>query len=178
MVRINKKTFTIKNNGFNFNIENKTKIEKGFYIELDINQGEQIINENISNSEFVILDVRTKAEFEEGHLFNATQLDFKKLDIFIEELEKLDKEKTYFVYCRTDRRSRAAVEYMHNLGFKNIYVMLGGYTKWVEAKKDKVEGNKHKNKFVFNVKNLKELYNNNENINLDISLVTEQDFDN
>ena len=51
------------------------------------------------DKDFVVLDVRTPGEFAEGHLENAINLDYYS-DTFKEDLKKLDKSKTYLVYCR------------------------------------------------------------------------------
>ncbi len=45
---------------------------------------------------------------------------------FKDEISKLDKEKKYFVYCKTGIRSRSAVSYMVNSGFKNVCDLEGG----------------------------------------------------
>jgi len=73
----------------------------------------------------VILDVRTQREFDYGHLENAIVIDIY-LRNFREEINKLDKEKTYYVYCKTGIRSRSAVNYMLQMGFKNVCNLDGG----------------------------------------------------
>ncbi len=89
----------------------------------------KMIAENKSSGDFVLLDVRTPAEFKEGHLENATQLDFHAGD-FATQLSKLDKKKTFLVYCRSGNRSGKAVNMMKTSGFAKVYDMLGGITKW------------------------------------------------
>ena len=73
----------------------------------------------------VILDVRTEREYAYGHLENAIVIDIYSRD-FKEKISKLDKEKTYFVYCKTGIRSRSAVNYMINNGFKKVCDLEGG----------------------------------------------------
>jgi rhodanese-related sulfurtransferase len=80
----------------------------------------------------VVLDVRTPEEFAEGHLANAINIDFQSGN-FEEEISKLDKSKTYAVYCRSGNRSGQAVKDMSDLGFTNIYDMDGGIIDWVNA---------------------------------------------
>lgn len=63
-----------------------------------------------------IIDVRTKEEFDEGHLKGAVNLDFYRED-FREELEKLDKSKKYKVYCQSGNRSEKVVAKMKKMGF-------------------------------------------------------------
>ncbi len=55
-----------------------------------------------------------------------------KADNFKEEVGKLDKNKTYALYCRSGRRASASSEIMGELGFKNIYE-FGGVKQWKEA---------------------------------------------
>jgi len=81
----------------------------------------------------VILDVRTPEEFAEGYIQNAINLDFYR-DDFKTELGKLNKEKTYFVYCKAGGRSASAADMMLKEGFKNVVDLDGGITAWEEAK--------------------------------------------
>ncbi len=67
----------------------------------------------------VILDVRTPGEYQNGHLPAALLLDFDSKD-FKQNLFKLDKDKTYRVYCQSGYRSAKAVETMKAAGFKNV----------------------------------------------------------
>ena len=76
-----------------------------------------------------IIDVRTPPEFAAGHIDNAINIDFLA-DTFLENIEKLDKTKPVFVYCKTNNRSVYAAEKFKKLGFKDIYNMQGGLLKW------------------------------------------------
>jgi len=59
-----------------------------------------LIQKNKGNPDFVILDVRTPAEFADEHIENAINLDYYS-ETFRDDLNKLDKTKTYLIYCRT-----------------------------------------------------------------------------
>jgi rhodanese-related sulfurtransferase len=83
----------------------------------------------IKNEEVIILDVRAPWEFVEGHIKNAKNLDFTDPD-FSDHLKKLDKNKKYLVYCKTGRRGAMVLETMQNIGFKDIYNLIGGYNAW------------------------------------------------
>ncbi|MGE4132848.1 MAG: rhodanese-like domain-containing protein [Bdellovibrionales bacterium] len=72
----------------------------------------------------VILDVRTPAEFNEGHLQGARQLDFFDVD-FRTRLAKLDKDVEYKIYCKSGGRARKASRLMSEMGFKHVE-SLGG----------------------------------------------------
>jgi rhodanese-related sulfurtransferase len=95
-----------------------------------------LIKANEGNPNFVILDVRTLEEFEEERIKNAINIDYyvdertNYTKSFRSELEKLDKEKTYLVYCLADIRSRTALEMMEHLGFREVYDMSGGIVQW------------------------------------------------
>ncbi len=78
----------------------------------------------------VILDVRTQEEAEQGMIPNAKIIDIYKGQGFLDEVEKLDKEKTYFIYCKSGGRSAQACSVMNQLGFKKTYNLLGGFTEW------------------------------------------------
>lgn len=90
-----------------------------------------MIQENAGNPGFVILDVRTPEEYADGHIEKALNLDYYS-ETFRDELDELDKGKTYLVYCRSGKRSRAAADIMEELGFGNGYNMRGGIVQWQE----------------------------------------------
>ena len=80
----------------------------------------------------VILDVRTEEETENGIIEGAKVIDIYQGQGFIDEVEKLDKDKNYYVYCRSGARSAQACALMGQLGFETTYNLLGGYMAWSE----------------------------------------------
>jgi len=88
-----------------------------------------LIQNNRDNPDFIIIDVRTPQEFAQEHIEGAINLDYYSAD-FREQLNELDKNKTYLVYCRTGRRSKAAVDLMKELGFGQIYNISDGIIDW------------------------------------------------
>lgn len=88
-----------------------------------------LTQENKDNPNFVILDVRTPEEFLGEHIENAVNLDYYS-DTIRNDLDKLDKNKTYLIYCRSGRRSGNALNIMKELDFRKVYNMLGGISKW------------------------------------------------
>ncbi len=82
-----------------------------------------------TDSMAVILDVRQPSEFAEGHIEGAVNLDWLDEEAFKEGVAKLDKAKTYYIYCRSGRRSNAAAEKMQSDGFK-VYDLKGGIKQW------------------------------------------------
>ena len=73
----------------------------------------------------VLLDVRTPAEFNTGHIAGASNIDFENQS-FASEIKKLDPTKTYFVYCRSGNRSGQAVTSMKTQGFSSLVDLKGG----------------------------------------------------
>jgi len=77
-----------------------------------------------------ILDVRTPEEFENSRIPNSINIDFYNPQNFISEIEKLEKDNNYYVYCRTGVRSANSCQLMSELGFKKVYNLLGGIVEW------------------------------------------------
>ena len=89
-------------------------------------------SQKIKEAGVVTLDVRTPAEFAEGHIEGARLIDFQSGN-FESEIAELDKEATYAVYCRSGNRSGQAVAIMHDAGFHNVYNLNGGVIDWANA---------------------------------------------
>jgi len=89
----------------------------------------ELVQENQGNPNFVILDVRTQGEFESGHIENAINLNYYS-ENFDDELGKLDKNKIYVIYCQSGGRSGNALKKMEELGFMEVYNIIGGILSW------------------------------------------------
>lgn len=76
-----------------------------------------------------LMDVRTDAEFIEGHLKGATQLNFYEAS-FETSLDAMDKNIPVFIYCRSGGRSGKAAKKMKEKGFKSVYNLEGGIIAW------------------------------------------------
>ncbi len=77
----------------------------------------------------VILDVRSSFEFGGDKIAGAQNISYTSGG-FKNYVEKLDKSKTYLVYCATGSRSSGACRVMQDKGFKNIYNLSGGIEHW------------------------------------------------
>jgi rhodanese-related sulfurtransferase len=88
-----------------------------------------MIQKNKDNKDFVLIDVRTPGEFAEGHIEGAFNINYNSPS-FTADLDKLDKQKTYLIYCRTGRRSSDSAEIMVKLGFEKIYRIAGDILAW------------------------------------------------
>ena len=89
----------------------------------------RLIQQNKNNADFVIIDVRTPEEIENGFIESAIFLDFKQ-DGFAKKISKLDKSKIYLVYCKGGLRSHKATDIMAKMGFQYLYNMDGGFDEW------------------------------------------------
>ena len=84
--------------------------------------------ELLKNSKVVVIDVRSREEFEKEHIDDAINLVLSPE--FKEKILHLDKNATYLVYCNTGFKSRIAAEIMVREGFKNVYSLSGGIDAW------------------------------------------------
>ena len=83
-----------------------------------------------SDKNSIILDVRTPEEFEISRIPNSINIDFYNPRFFMQEIAKLDKDISYYVYCRTGVRSANSCILMNELGFSKTYNLIGGIVQW------------------------------------------------
>lgn len=102
------------------------------YRNINVQEAAILIDSKNNHTDFVILDVRTPEEFDQGHLQNAILLDYYTQS-FLDELNQLEKHKIYLVYCHSGKRSRKTLNLMKNLGFTEVYNMSGGILQWNKA---------------------------------------------
>lgn len=88
-----------------------------------------LIEDNRQNDDFIIVDLRTAGEYAEGHITKAINLDYDS-ETFSDELNELDKDKIYLIYSQDDKLSGKALDMMAELGFAEVYNMLGGMASW------------------------------------------------
>jgi len=99
---------------------------------IDAKKATEFIQENAKNTNLVILDLRTPEEYAEGHIQNSKNINFYAAD-FEQQLQSLNKTHTYFIYCRTGRRSSNALSLFKKLGFENIVHLKKGIVDWQSA---------------------------------------------
>lgn len=80
----------------------------------------------------MLVDVRTPEEVSEGQIAGALNINFLG-ENFSNEIQNLNKNKTYLLYCRSGSRTRKAADQMQKAGFKKVYMLEGGITAWKEA---------------------------------------------
>ena len=79
-----------------------------------------------------MIDVRTPAEYAEGHLEDAVLVDYDAPD-FAERIAEFTRDGEYVIYCRSGNRSAGARATMAELGFTDVVDVEGGVVAWVEA---------------------------------------------
>ena len=77
----------------------------------------------------MLIDLRTPKEYEEGHIEGSVNIDFFA-DNFEDEIAKLDKNKTVYIYCASGGRSGETLKLMKESGFKMVYHLPVGYDGW------------------------------------------------
>ena len=77
----------------------------------------------------ILIDVRTEAEHYDARIPNSTLIDLMNPH-FMHEIEKLDKSKSYFLYCRSGNRSYHAAKEMARQGFQKVYNLAPGIIGW------------------------------------------------
>ena len=105
--------------------QDKENDQGAVYVNITAEEAKQIMD---SEEGYIILDVRTQEEYDEGHIPGATQISHEEI---AEKAEKVltDKEQLILVYCRSGRRSKIAAEALVELGYTNIKE-FGGIIDW------------------------------------------------
>lgn len=98
------------------------------YLDLKVDAFRQKLE---STENAIVIDVRTAAEIAEGKITGALEMDFYK-DDFQNQILELDKNKSYFMYCRSGNRSGQASKFMTKNGFTQVYNLDGGYSAWIK----------------------------------------------
>lgn len=83
----------------------------------------EINYENIKTDNYLIIDVRSKNEYAEGHINGAINIP---LSVIKKENYKIPKNKKILLYCQSGTRSKKAGKILEDLGYKEIYNLKGG----------------------------------------------------
>jgi len=89
----------------------------------------------VQGADFILIDVRTRDEYDLGHITNAVNFDFYS-DTFQDSILELPKNENIILYCRTNNRSTKTANILKENGFDNISVIKGGITEWVRNGND------------------------------------------
>ncbi len=85
-----------------------------------------------------LIDVRTPAEFAQGHLPGAVNLDWTG-GVLSAKLGELDKTTPVLLYCASGRRSAEAAAHLRSKGFTDVADLAGGIHAWSDAGKTVVQ---------------------------------------
>ena len=105
--------------------QDKENDQGAVYVNITAEEAKQIMD---SEEEYIILDVRTQDEYDQGHIPGAIVISHEEI---AEKAEKVltDKNQIILVYCRSGRRSKIAAEALVELGYTNIKD-FGGIIDW------------------------------------------------
>ena len=95
------------------------------YVNITAEEAKQIMD---SEEGYIILDVRTQEEYDEGHIPGAIVISHEEIEEKAEDV-LTDKDQLILVYCRSGRRSKLASEILVELGYTNIKE-FGGIIDW------------------------------------------------
>jgi len=82
-----------------------------------------------TDSDYYLLDVRTPEEYNAGTIMNAKNIDFYN-NSFQSQIDRLDKDKTVYLFCHSDNRSGKAAKILKDKGFQDIVDLKGGIVAW------------------------------------------------
>ena len=105
--------------------QDKENDQGAAYLNITAEEVKQIVD---NEEGYIILDVRTQEEYDEGHIPGAVVISHEEIT---EKAENVltDKEQLILVYCRSGRRSKIAAEALVELGYTNIKE-FGGIIDW------------------------------------------------
>ncbi len=103
----------------------KEKDQGAVYMNITAEEAKSLMD---SQEGYIVLDVRTQAEFDEGHIPGAILIPNTEIEDRAEE-SLPDKNQLILVYCRSGRRSKMAAEILTELGYTNVRE-FGGIIDW------------------------------------------------
>ena len=105
--------------------QDKENDQRAVYVNITAEEAKQIMD---SEEGYIILDVRTQEEYDQGHIPGAILIPDTEIKAKAEEV-LTDKDQLILVYCRSGRRSKLAAEALVELGYTNIKE-FGGIIDW------------------------------------------------
>ena len=101
-----------------------TKISYG---DVTVEEAKSLIE---SDSSLIILDVRTREEYDSGHIEGTILIPVSELE---DRLDEISKEEELLIYCRTGNRSSNSVNILKANGYTKIFHMNDGIIAWIQA---------------------------------------------
>jgi phage shock protein E len=107
-------------------VENDQSIaisQSAIIISIDSRDAKVLLDEK---EDMILLDVRTAEEYSQGHLAGAQNIDYNDSN-FTKQIQQLDPNKKYMVYCAVGGRSGKALKIMEEMGFMEVYNVSEGF---------------------------------------------------
>lgn len=95
--------------------------------DVTVEEAKSLVESNVS---LIIVDVRTREEYDSGHIEGAILIPVSELESRINELSK---EEELLIYCRTGNRSSNSVNILKANGYTKIFHMNDGIIAWIQA---------------------------------------------
>jgi rhodanese-related sulfurtransferase len=105
------------------------EISENIYKRISALQCDSLIKANETNPNFVVLDVRSPGEWENYHILGSINRSTGLTD-FTAQLSALPKHKIFILHCQSGGRSAGAFAKMKEIGFAEVYEMIGGINSW------------------------------------------------
>ena len=111
-----------------------TESEENQTVASSANDSERILDKEafaagIKKSGVQIIDVRMSADYEQGHIEDAININFFDPE-FKHKLLELNRNKTYYLYDKKEKTAYRSMKFMEDNDFKNVYMLKGGYEAW------------------------------------------------
>ncbi len=90
------------------------------------------MQETVVGQEVQLIDVRTPEEFNSGNIEGAVNYNIINREVFLKQIENLDKDQPVYLYCKMGGRSNRAAQLLKQEGFTQIFDFSGGYNDWVK----------------------------------------------
>jgi len=90
-----------------------------------------IVKTDVVGKNVQLVDVRTPAEYNAGHIDNAVNFDLSRQKTFMDQINSLDKDQPVYVYCAVGARSAQAARILKREGFTKVFDYSGGYVDWM-----------------------------------------------
>ncbi len=92
----------------------------------------QLMEERRGQADFVIVDLRSREEFDQGHIEGARLIPYYAVN-FTRIVSQLDRDATILLYCQRGRQSPLAVRALEKLRFTDVRILAGGVAAWTGA---------------------------------------------
>ena len=93
------------------------------------NQAQTLLTQDVQ-----CIDLRAKHDYDQDHLDGAVNIPFDK-ENFVKEIANFDRNKSVLIYCDNGDISKETLDLFKSNGFKQVYLLIGGYESWVNQRK-------------------------------------------